>query len=187
MSKIYTRTGDDGDTSLFGGGRVRKDHVRVAAYGTIDELSAVLGVARASLALVDPTPPDLEEFVATLQHQLLNLGAELATVEPQRQGTSLICDADVSRLEQSMDRWAAGLEPLREFILPGGTPAAAQLHVARCVCRRAERLVVSLAAEEPIRGEVLRYVNRLSDTLFVLARHVNHLAGVPDVTWRQQP
>jgi cob(I)alamin adenosyltransferase len=185
MSKIYTRTGDDGETSLFGGGRVRKDHVRVAAYGTIDELGAVLGVARGLLALVDPTPVEVDEFVVMLQHQLFNLGAELATPQPDKHGTNRIDDADVARLEQAMDRWQAELEPLREFILPGGCPAAAQLHLARCVCRRAERLMVSLAADEPLRGEVLRYVNRLSDTLFVLARHVNRLAGVPDITWRQ--
>jgi len=185
MAKIYTRRGDEGETSLSGGGRVRKDHVRVEAYGTIDELSAVLGVARGWLATVDSTSADLDKFIESLQHRLFNLGAELATVDPQQKGTERIGDADVARLEQAMDGWEAGLEPLREFILPGGTRAAAELHFARCVCRRAERLIVRLSADEPIRGEVLRYVNRLSDTLFVMARHVNRLAGVPDVTWRK--
>ena len=185
MSKIYTRTGDDGDTSLFGGGRVRKDDVRVEAFGTIDELSAALGVARGWLTMVDSTSADLDKFIESVQHQLFNLGAELATTGERGGGTELIGDADVARLEQAMDGWEAGLEPLREFILPGGTRAAAELHFARCVCRRAERLIVRLSADEPIRGEVLRYVNRLSDTLFVLARHVNRLAGVPDVTWRK--
>ena len=186
MSRIYTRTGDDGETSLQGGGRVGKDHVRVAACGTIDELNAVLGMARTSLAMIDPTPIEVDQFVVTLQHHLFNLGAELATPQPGEHRTNWIQEADVGQLEQAIDRWQAELEPLREFILPGGCPAAAQLHLARCVCRRAERLIVRLAADEPIRGEVLRFANRLSDALFVLARHVNRLAGVADVTWQQE-
>lgn len=184
MAKIYTRTGDEGETSLFGGGRVRKDHLRVDAMGTIDELNAALGVARASLALDDPTLGEVVQFIATVQNQLFNLGAELATPETAGEGAPLVSDADVTGLEQAMDRWQAELEPLRQFILPGGSPAAAELHLARCVCRRAERLIVRLAAEIPVRGEVLRYVNRLSDALFVLARHANRLVGVPDVVWR---
>jgi cob(I)alamin adenosyltransferase len=186
MTKIYTRTGDDGETSLFAGGRVRKDHVRVAAYGTIDELNAVLGVVRNDLAAIDPTPSEVDQFVVSLQHQLFKLGAELATPQPEKDGANLIRDADVSQLEQAIDRWTAMLAPLREFILPGGCPAATQLQLARCVCRRGERLVVRLAADEPVRGEVLRYVNRLSDVLFVLARYTNRLAGVADVIWRQE-
>jgi cob(I)alamin adenosyltransferase len=186
MAKIYTRTGDEGETSLYNGGRVRKDHLRVETVGTLDELSAVLGIARSSLASVRSTPAEVDQFVARVQHQLFNLGAELATPEPAAHGTALIGDADVSGLEQAMDRWEAELEPLREFILPGGCRAAAELHLARCVCRRAERLLVRLAADEAIRGQALRYVNRLSDALFVLARCVNRRAGAADVVWRQE-
>ena len=185
MSKIYTRTGDSGETGLFGGPRVPKDNVRVAAYGTVDELNAVLGVARGAIALIDPLANEIDRFVARVQHQLFNLGAELATPQPARHGTNLVQDADVVWLEQTIDAWEAELEPLSTFILPGGCPAAAHLHWARTVSRRAERLVVRLAATEPIRGEVLRYVNRLSDALFVAARTANRLAGVPDVAWER--
>jgi cob(I)alamin adenosyltransferase len=187
MSKIYTRSGDTGETGLFGGGRVRKDDVRVAAYGTIDELNAVLGVARDALMLIDPPRAAIDQFVARVQHQLFNLGAELATPQPARHGTNLVQDADVAWLEQAIDDWEKDLEPLQTFILPSGCPAAAQLHWARTVCRRAERLVVRLAASEPVRGELLRYVNRLSDALFVAARTANRLAGVPDTKWQREP
>jgi cob(I)alamin adenosyltransferase len=185
MSKIYTGTGDQGETGLFGGRRVRKDDVRVVAYGTIDELNAVLGAARAALAPIEPTPTEIDLFVSRVQHQLFNLGAELATPQPAQHGTNLVSDADVTWLEECIDAWEQDLEPLKTFILPGGSPAAAQLHWARTVSRRAERLVVSLAAIDSIRGEVLRYVNRLSDALFVAARTANRLAGVADVAWRR--
>jgi cob(I)alamin adenosyltransferase len=185
MSRIYTRTGDSGETSLFGGGRVRKDNLRVAAYGTVDELNAVLGVARGVLS-VESKFVAIDQFVVRVQHQLFNLGAELATPQPSALGANLVADAEVAWLEQAIDGWEQSLAPLRAFILPGGTPVAAHLHWARTVCRRAERLVVELAASEPIRGEAIRYVNRLSDALFVAARAANHLAGVPDVPWNQQ-
>ncbi len=184
MSRIYTRTGDTGETGLFGGGRVRKYELRVEAYGTVDELNAVLGVARESLAN-EPRLLALDQFVIRVQHQLFNLGAELATPEPSAHGTNLVTGADVKWLEDSIDLWEHDLAPLKTFILPGGWPAAARLHWARTVCRRAERLVVELAEKESIRDDVLRYVNRLSDALFVAARAANHLLAVTDVPWHQ--
>jgi cob(I)alamin adenosyltransferase len=184
MFRIYTRTGDTGETGLYGGGRVRKDELRVEAYGTVDELNAALGVTRESLAH-DHKLRELDQFVIRVQHQLFNLGAELATPQPDAHGTNLVSDADAAWLEQSIDGWEQMLTPLKTFILPGGSAAAAQLHWARTVCRRAERLVVELSARESIRGEVLRYVNRLSDALFVAARAANQLVGVPDVPWQQ--
>jgi len=186
MARIYTRTGDTGETGLFGGGRVRKDDVRVAAYGTVDELNAVLGVARGALAGHDALPAEIDHFLDCVQHQLFNLGAELATPQPAQLGANLVSDADVAWLEQLIDRLEQKLEPLKTFILPGGSPAAAHLHWARTVSRRAERLVVTFAAVEPVRGEVLRYLNRLSDALFVAARAANQIANVPDVAWKQR-
>jgi cob(I)alamin adenosyltransferase len=186
MARIYTRSGDKGETGLFGGGRVRKDDLRVEAYGTVDELNAVLGVARGALAGHDGLPVEIDHFLAHVQHQLFNLGAELASPQPAQLGASLVADADVAWLEQSIDGWEQKLDPLKTFILPGGSPAAAHLHWARTVSRRAERLVVTFAAAEPVRGEVLRYLNRLSDALFVAARTANQLAGVPDVAWKQR-
>jgi cob(I)alamin adenosyltransferase len=190
MSRIYTRTGDSGETGLFGGGRVRKDSPRVEAYGTVDELNAVLGVARQSLES-ESMWAEIDQFVVRVQHQLFNLGAELATPQPAAHGTNLVADAEIAWLEQAIDNWEQQLAPLRTFILPGGSPAAAHLHWARTVCRRAERLVVQLAdgelaAGESIRGEVIRYLNRLSDALFVAARAANATAGVADVNWNQQ-
>ena len=185
MAKIYTRTGDSGETSLFGGERVRKDELRVEAAGTIDELNAALGVARAELTRTEPMLLDYDKFLEEVQHELFNLGAELATMPPAHHTVDRIEDDDIVRIEESIDVWSAGLEPLREFILPGGFPAAAELHMARCICRRAERLVVRLAAVEPIRREVIGYLNRLSDALFVLARAVNCSANVPDLPWRR--
>lgn len=187
MSKIYTRTGDAGETGLFGGPRVRKDDPRVEAYGVIDELNASLGLARAALAQSAAIPAEIDAFLARVQHGLFNLGAELATPQPDRLGPNLIQDAEVAWLESAVDGWDAELEPLREFILPGGALPAAQMHLARCVCRRAERAVVHLAAQQPVRGQLLRYLNRLSDALFVLARTVNRLSGVGEVAWRPTP
>lgn len=185
MSRIYTRTGDAGETGLFGGGRVRKDDLRVTAYGTVDELNAVLGVAHTAFAAMGTPPVELDAFVVRVQHQLFNLGAELATPRPADFGTNIVADADVVWLEQAIDAWEADLSPLKTFILPGGSAAAAHLHWARTVSRRAERLIVRLAASEPIRGEVIRYINRLSDALFIAARAANRLAGVTDVEWKQ--
>jgi cob(I)alamin adenosyltransferase len=185
MAKIYTRTGDTGETALFGGGRVGKDNVRVEAMGTVDELNAALGVVRMELARSGTAPPDLDPLVAQVQHRLFDLGAEVATPSPAGHGTNLVNDSHILTLEAAIDRLDASLAPLREFILPGGVPAAAQLHLARCVCRRAERRLVELMSHEPVRGELLRYLNRLSDLLFVLARAVNQANGAPDVTWQR--
>lgn len=180
--KIYTKTGDAGDTGLFGGGRVPKDHPRVRAYGEVDELNSALGVA-ASLA-----PDGFERaLVEAAQRALFAIGAELATPEPTRVTKALsgrrLEEADVIVLEQAIDRLEAGLPPLRRFVLPGGTPKAAALHLARTVCRRAERAVVSLSHETPVPPAMLQYLNRLSDTLFVLARAANAQDGRADVEW----
>ncbi len=180
--KIYTRTGDAGETALFGGGRVKKAHPRVHAYGTVDELNSVLGLALARMA-----PGPSRDRLGQVQHDLFALGAVLATPPPagsrRRPATP---DLPVERVEE-MERWIDEadevLEPLRQFILPGGTEAAAALHVARTVCRRAEREVVELGHDEPLESDIVTYLNRLSDLLFSLARLENRRAGVPDVIW----
>jgi len=181
--KIYTKTGDSGQTGLLGGVRVAKDALRVEVYGTVDELNAVLGLVRACDA-----PAEIDSILEEIQHQLFNLGAELAIAggksSPEQQ---LVAEPQVQSLEQAIDRFEETLEPLRAFILPGGTAAASQLHVARAVCRRAERRLVTLSqqAEESVRDLLIIYLNRLSDLLFVLARAANASAGQSDVTWRQ--
>jgi len=183
MAKIYTRTGDSGETSLFAGGRVRKDDRRIEALGAIDEANAALGIVRMELTRGGTAPAGLDELLAQVQHQLFDLGAELATPRPAERGTELIRDVHVAALESEVDRYDAELDPLRAFILPGGAASASHLHLARCVCRRAERRLVELAGREPVRGEILGYVNRLSDLLFVLARAANQANRVPDVMW----
>lgn len=183
--KIYTRTGDSGSTALFGGARVAKDALRVEAYGTVDELNACLGVAIAALS---GASEELRPILLALQSELFDLGAELATA-PERRHEKLtarlapVGAEQVAALERIIDRYEERLAPLRSFILPGGAPAAAALHHARTVARRAERRIVSLAAREPLDAGVLQYVNRLSDLLFVLARAANLLSGVEDVPW----
>ena len=180
--KIYTKTGDEGETGLFGGERVPKDHRRVAAYGDVDELNAAVGLARAT------APVDFEDsLLQTIQRDLFTVGAELATPDPARLAKALggppLGDAEVTALEQAIDRLDAGLPPLKAFILPGGAPKGAAFHVARTVCRRAERTVVSLARETPVSPAIRRYLNRLSDLLFVLARAANARAGAGDLPW----
>ena len=181
--KIYTRTGDEGETGLFAGPRVSKCDERIEAYGTIDELNAVLGVVRA-----EGPPSSLDEILARIQNTLFVLGAELATPEPAKLPMRLTSATEVSELEQMIDVAEEQLEPLREFILPGGSQIAASLHFARSVCRRAEREVVRLvrradAAESP---HVVTYLNRLSDLLFVLARQANQHAGVAETPWTKE-
>lgn len=177
--KIYTRTGDAGETSLLDGTRTRKDDARVDAYGDIDELNAWLGLARTS-----PLAPDLADEIVRVQRDLFAVGAQLAdsadTLAP-RVTKAVIRDEDVARLEQCIDRLDTELPPLRTFTLAGGTPAGAALHVARTVCRRAERRMVALTP--PVDTVLIRYVNRLSDLLFVLARVVNHRAGATEIEW----
>ncbi|NJN66047.1 MAG: cob(I)yrinic acid a,c-diamide adenosyltransferase [Chloroflexaceae bacterium] len=175
--KIYTRTGDNGTTGLWGGQRVTKDAPRVAAYGEVDELNAMLGVVRASG--VDPM---LDEALGRVQQELFVVGADLATPGEATRIDRTSAES-AARLEQEIDQFEAELEPLRQFILPGGALPSAYLHLARTICRRAERCVVALAAAEPVNQAVLTYFNRLSDWLFVLARLVNVRAGVADVPW----
>jgi len=185
MAKIYTRTGDDGETSLLGGERVRKDDLRIETIGCVDETNAAIGLVRAELERRDGSvPEDVDAVLADVQHVLFNLGAELAA-RVGATSTNQVGDAEVGALERAIDKFEAGLEPLRVFILPGGAPAAGQLHMARCICRRAERRLVELGAAEPARRELVEYLNRLSDLLFVLARAVNKAAGVADVEWQK--
>ncbi len=180
--KIYTKTGDDGDTGLFGGGRVPKDHPRVTAYGEVDELNAVIGQAR-SVEMM----PRIDEVLAPVQRDLFALGAMLATPDLDKMREQLekarISDARIAQLEQAIDDGEQELEPLKAFILPGGTAKAAALHVARTVCRRAERAVIHLQRDTEVPQIVIVYLNRLSDLLFVLARVANKRAGAGEVTW----
>lgn len=180
--KIYTKTGDKGDTGLFGGGRVPKDDPRVEAYGDVDELNAVLGMVRAVEIM-----PRIDEVIAPIQRDLFGLGALLATPKPEKVEEQLrkarIDDARIAELEAAIDDGEKELEPLTAFILPGGTPKSAALHVARTVCRRAERRVIALQHTVAIPPIVVIYLNRLSDLLFVLARVANRRAGAAEVTW----
>lgn len=183
-SKLYTRGGDRGETSLFGGARVPKDDPRVDAYGQLDELSAALGM------LIVALPADaLRDQLQQVQNELFDLGAELATPPESRLEYRLppgVEEADWRRLERLLDEYDAQVPPLRAFVLPGGHETAARAHLARTVCRRAERAVVRLAHEEEVRADVLTYLNRLSDFLFVCARLLNVRAGVPEVEWQKR-
>jgi cob(I)alamin adenosyltransferase len=183
--RIYTKRGDDGSTGLFGGPRVGKDDLRVSAYGDVDELNSALGVARSALQ-ADARLADLDRFAARLQSELFDLGAELATpdLDSVKMAVPRTQAEDVLRLEREIDRLEAELPELRAFILPGGTPAAAQLHLCRTVCRRAERLVVALSRKEKVSAHALAYVNRLSDLLFVMARAACHRAGAGEIQWQ---
>jgi cob(I)alamin adenosyltransferase len=178
LTKIYTRGGDSGETSLGGGRRVAKHDLRVAAYGTVDEANATIGVARLH------TAGDADAMLGRIQNDLFDLGADLCTPEnPEARTPALrISQAQIDRLEHEIDAMNEGLAPLNSFVLPGGTPAAAQLHVARTVTRRAERLISELATQEKVSPLALKYANRLSDHLFVLARHLND-DGKRDVLW----
>ena len=178
LNRIYTRGGDLGLTSLGDGRRVEKFDLRVDAYGTVDETNGVIGLARLH------TSGDADAMLARIQNDLFDLGADLCTPEEGRkaEGALRIVDAQVERLEREIDAMNAALRPLTSFILPGGTPAAAWLHLARTVCRRAERLICALAGKEAMNPAAIRYINRLSDHLFVLARHLND-NGAGDVLW----
>jgi len=177
--RIYTRTGDDGSTGFFGGARTSKGAPRVEAYGAVDEANAAIGLARSAGA-----PPPLDEVLEKVQASLFDVGAALATPPGKAAKVSSPTDADVAALERAIDALEAHLAPLKTFVLPGGHEVAARLHLARTVCRRAEREVVRLAAAEPVDAVLVRYLNRLSDLLFVQARYANHAAGVADVPWK---
>jgi cob(I)alamin adenosyltransferase len=179
--RIYTKTGDDGSTGLLGAGRVSKDNLRVEVYGTVDELNAALGMARAH-----GLDADADSFVGRLQDELFILGSALADPSPDGRFHRAIASTHVEGLESAIDRIEEELSPLAHFILPGGCAAAAQIHLARAVCRRAERLAVALSHTpgEDVPTVVVIYLNRLSDLLFVLARAVNRRAGVADILWK---
>ena len=181
--KIYTRTGDSGDTGLFGGDRVSKASAQVDACGEVDELNSVLGVVRLS-QLGREGPDEFDRLLAAIQSRLFDLGAELANgAKGKDLGIPRVDESDVEAMERAIDRAEEEVAPLKVFVLPGGSRMGADLHVARCVCRRAERRVVALRETTEVRGEVVRYLNRLSDLLFTLARLANHRAGIADVPW----
>jgi len=181
LNRIYTRTGDDGTTALGSGERRPKYDLRIAAYGTVDEVNAAIGIVRLYLT----EAPELDAMLGLIQNDLFDLGADLAV--PQREGRAerlRVVASQVRRLERDIDRLNAELQPLNSFVLPGGTPAAAHLHLARTICRRAERIIVELAAkpDEPVGDAAIHYMNRLSDFLFVASRTANH-KGAGDVLW----
>ncbi|MFN5469648.1 MAG: cob(I)yrinic acid a,c-diamide adenosyltransferase [Pirellulaceae bacterium] len=181
--KIYTKTGDAGTTGLFGGPRVDKDHPRICSYGEIDELNALLGMVRSV-----GCPESIDEKLLQVQRELFAIGAELATPDPDAHGMKWSGEAPVALLEQWIDQLDEGLAPLRNFILPGGSVAAAHLHLARTTCRRAERNVVSLGRQPQVSdpSQIIIYLNRLSDLLFVMARWCNAERGVADIPWLSQ-
>ena len=187
LNKIYTKTGDDGTTGLASGERVKKSSLRVAAYGTVDETNAVIGVARLSLDLAKPDHATVDRMLLRIQNDLFDLGADLATPDrgkPLPYPPLRVTEQQVTRLEQEIDQLNADLKPLRSFILPGGSRVGAELHVARTVSRRAERLMVELSEQknEPVSDAALKFVNRLSDFLFVAGRYVND-RGTGDLLW----
>jgi len=181
--KIYTKTRDTGDTGLFGGARVSKASPRVDAYGEVDELNSAVGWARVAVSNLD-----LDALLNQIQNDLFEVGAELGSTDDRKKKSAmpLIAEPQVEALERAIDEYEEGPPALTSFVLPGGSEGAARFHLARCVCRRAERSLVALGAQENLRGELFRYVNRLSDLLFVLARDANHVAGVEDIPWKGQ-
>jgi len=189
LNRIYTKAGDGGDTRLVGGQKVRKDALRIEAYGTVDELSACIGIART--ALTEPNAPAeadaLAQVLARIQNELFNLGSDLATLPADRRPQQPVIEArHVTALEHEIDGWNASLPELRSFVLPGGGVVAAYLHLARTVCRRAERAIVRLRDAEPIGDQTLPYVNRLSDALFVMSRHAARLYGESEPLWEPE-
>jgi cob(I)alamin adenosyltransferase len=181
LNRIYTKAGDQGQTHLAGGQRVAKDSLRIECYGTVDELNAFVGMAGISAT---DSVPELASILRRVQHELFNLGSILATqpqdVHPKQ---ARITSAEILQLEQEIDRMNADLAPLRSFVLPGGSRLNTELHACRTICRRAERIAVSLAHEEEIPPETIQYLNRLSDAFFVWSRWANHIAGIPEVLW----
>ena len=187
LNRIYTRSGDAGDTRLAGGQRIAKDDLRIECYGTVDELNSFIGAARVSAETLSPAFPRLQELARSLrriQHELFNLGSILATLpEDVHPKQPRVTDAEVERLEHEIDSANDELPPLRSFVLPGASRLDAELHICRTVCRRAERLLVRLAREQQVAPETLRYLNRLSDALFVWSRWVNRALGTPETLW----
>lgn len=183
--RLYTKTGDDGTTGLFGGQRVSKDHPRVEAYGTLDEFNAAIGLAAAACDPRRPLHAGLLEIFAQLQSRLFDIGADLATPEGDKHEKKIqrIDEHHVEEAERWIDEIDDGNSPMKSFVMPGGTELASRLHVARTICRRAERLMVALHHAEPISAATIVYVNRISDLLFAMARRVNKDAGVADVPW----
>lgn len=177
--RIYTKTGDKGDTSLFGGKRLPKSHLRIETYGTVDELNSFIGVVRDSTG-----DEGIRAMLKDIQDRLFTLGANLASDPEKPLATPDILDSDIEALEKAIDTMTADLPPLKNFILPGGHTTVSFCHVARCVCRRAERLAVALMHEEPVDEQIIRYLNRLSDYLFVLARQLSQNLGVEEVIWQ---
>jgi cob(I)alamin adenosyltransferase len=184
LNRIYTRVGDRGETGLVGGQRIPKDDLRIESYGTVDELNAVIGLAAVSVA-TEPRLAELSAILLRVQHELFNLGSILATkqedVHPKQ---PRITHLEVEALEHEIDEMNAVLPTLRSFVLPGGTRINAELHLARTICRRAERVVVALTRREQVDPEAIRYLNRLSDALFVWSRWTSHVMGVPEVLWQ---
>lgn len=177
--KIYTKTGDQGETSLFGGKRLPKNHIRIEAYGTVDELNSWIGLVR------DSVPAEsTRDLLKEVQDRLFTIGSNLASDPDKEMIVPDIKEADIEQLEQAIDAMNEALPPLKNFILPGGHPTVSYCHVARCVCRRAERGVVALQQNEPVEAIVIRYLNRLSDYLFVLARKTAQELGAEEVTWQ---
>ncbi len=187
LNRIYTRAGDAGETRLVGGQRVSKDNARIECFGVVDELNAFTGLARTTVEQLLPEAPALRPFAATLkrvQHELFNLGSALATLpEDMHPKQPRITAAEVQRLEREIDEANESLAKLRSFVLPGGSRLDAELHVCRTICRRAERLLVSLARSQSVPPEALTYLNRLSDAFFVWSRWVNHVLGKPETLW----
>jgi cob(I)alamin adenosyltransferase len=189
LNRIYTKAGDGGETRLVGGQKVPKDSARIETYGTVDELSSCLGLARAALATA-PVPAGaaaLSAVIKRIQNELFNLGSDLATLPEDRHPQQPLIEArHVTALEHEIDAWNESIPPLRSFVLPGGGWVASTLHLARTVCRRAERLVVSLRATESVGEQVLPYLNRLSDALFVMSRHASRLYAEPEPLWEPE-
>ena len=183
LNRIYTRTGDTGDTALVGGQRVPKDNLRIEAYGTVDELNAFVGAARITAESL-PAVAELAVILKRVQHELFNLGSILATLpEDVHPKQPRVTNAEIAQLEQEIDKDNAVLAPLRSFVLPGGSRLDADLHICRTVCRRAERLLVALARVENVPEETVRYLNRLSDALFVWGRWANYALGAAETLW----
>ena len=184
INRVYTRAGDRGDTRLAGGQRIPKDHSRIEAYGTVDELSSLIGVARASAGAGEGALAPLAAILLRVQHELFNLGSILATLpEDVHPKQARITGKEVEQLEREIDRMNEDLPTLRSFVLPGGSRLNAELHVCRTVCRRAERACVTLSRTETVPAEAVRYLNRLGDALFVWSRWASHITGAPETLW----